>query len=99
VATSDPLANHFTEEIVPSGSEAVAASATVAGAAPAGPAAGLVSVTVGTLLTVMETGDDVAVKPLLSVATAVTEYVPVVTFDHVTLYGLVVSVPMSVPLA
>jgi hypothetical protein len=47
-------------------------------------------------LTVTETAEDVAVVPLASNASAVSEYVPAGTLDQVKVYGLEVAVPSSV---
>jgi hypothetical protein len=68
-------------------SPAVALIGTVAGAVNVAPLAGLVSDTVGGWLfaTVIERAADVVVAPALSRATAVREYVPAATFDHVRL--------------
>jgi hypothetical protein len=48
------------------------------------------------LATVIDRVADALVAPLLSVATAFRTYVPAGTLLQVTLYGLVVSVPMTV---
>jgi hypothetical protein len=47
-------------------------------------------------VTVIVEGLDVAEAPALSVATAVSEYVPAGTPLHVTAYGALIAVPMSV---
>ena len=67
---------------VPSASDAVAAKPTVAGAVKFAPFAGCVNVTVGAVfaaLTVIVAGALVVVAPRLSVARAVTVYVPTAT--------------------
>jgi hypothetical protein len=90
-AASDPInvvpAKKSTFAIVPSGSDAVASTVIVAGAANVAPAAGLVSDTDGVwlLATVIVRAPDVLVAPRLSVATARSEYVPTGTLLHVTL--------------
>jgi len=47
-------------------------------------------------LTVTETAEEVAVVPVASKASAVSEYVPAGTLDHVNVYGLDVAVPSRV---
>jgi hypothetical protein len=47
-------------------------------------------------LTVIEMADEVAVLPLASNASAVSEYVPAGTLDQVKVYGLEVTVPSRV---
>ena len=84
-------------------SDAEAVIATVAGAVNVALFAGEVSDTVGAGLlagsTVIDTGEDVVDAPWLSVARAVSAYVPAATFVHEMLNGAEVSVPMDVPLA
>jgi hypothetical protein len=66
-----------------------------AGAVNVAPDVGLIIATLGATLAALPTvtvdAADVAVAPVLSVATAVMEYVPAATFDHVAEYGLVES--------
>jgi hypothetical protein len=49
-----------------------------------------------TLAALIVTVAEVVRAPSLSVATAVSEYVPVATEDHVAVYGAAVSEPISV---
>src|SRR5215471_8424668 len=101
VPTSEPFAKNATCVTVPSLSAAFALIVTVADALKLASTAGPVRLTVGFWLaaTVRSISADVDVAPSLSVATAVTWYVPAVTPFQDTLYGLVVSAPTSVPLA
>jgi len=82
---------------VPSLSLADAVIVIFAGAVKLAPLAGLVMLTVGGELggplTVIVTAADVVAAPALSVALAVSVYVPAARFAMLTLYGAVVSVP------
>ena len=90
--------------MVPLEVAAVALTVIVAGAVNVKPFAGAVIVTVGGVaaggvgagFTVTVTPPDVVVNPALLVALAVRTYVPAATFVHDRLYGLEVSVPISV---
>ena len=86
---------------MPSLSLADVVTAIVAGDVNAAPSAGLViEIDGGTFAaTVTCTSLEVVVAPSLSVATAVSVYEPAATLLHVTLYGLVVSVPIGWPFA
>jgi hypothetical protein len=76
---------------------ASAARLSVAGA-KYGPELAIVKLTVGAALlaTVIGTAADVVTPPALSVALAVSEYEPAATLLHVTAYGELVDVPISV---
>src|SRR5690349_7638591 len=81
-----------------SGSDAVAPSAIVAGAANVAPAVGVVNDTDGGLLvpfTVIDTGAEVVMPPSLSDATAVSTCVPAVTDGHEVEYGAAVAAPIK----
>src|SRR5262245_22815696 len=92
----------------PSGSDALATIEILAGAVYVAPLVGEVSVIVGALLvgccgacgaaafTVTVIGAERVVAPPLSVATAVSEYVPAGTFAQLVLKGDALSLPMSV---
>ena len=85
---------------LPSLSDALAASAIVAGAAKLLPFVGLVRPTVGGTLagpTLIATGDDVVTPPRSSVARAVSVYEPAATLLHVIPYGAILVTPTTVP--
>ena len=63
------------------------------------PSRPLETVSVGPAKTVIEIGMEVACAPRLSVATAVTVYVPAVIPLQSTLYGAVVAEPIGAPFA
>src|SRR5205823_4466933 len=86
--------------MLPSLSDALAASEIVAGAKKLLPDAGLVRLTVGTLFgapTLIATGADVVTADRLSVARAVSVYEPAATLFHDMLYGGALVTPMTIP--
>src|SRR5205085_8433558 len=86
-----------TDVTQPFRSSASALSVTFTGGESVVQLTGCVSTTSGGAPTVIATAVDVVVAPWLSVALAVSWYVPAATLDQVTVYGAVVTTPSETP--
>jgi len=78
-------------------SDALAVIGIDSGLTKTDPFVGEVKLTVGGSWTVIDTGLEVVVAPKLSVARAVSEWLPAVGFVYDALYGADVSVPIWTP--